>query len=119
MIIESSWATEKPQNFKTLLCLKLFIRRDKAKFVWFPLARRSRRISCKVRTRLFDHQAIWWCQSNANQSPNLQMMRISRRQLTPFGQRGSAIFFEGFAAVEVTFEIEMIVDRGMNGSEFL
>jgi hypothetical protein len=33
-------------------------------------------------------------------------MRISRRQLTPFGQRGSAIFFEGFAAVE----IEMIVD---------
>ncbi len=31
-------------------------------------------------------------------------------KLTPFGQRGSAIFFEGFAAVEVTFEIEMIVD---------
>ena len=55
-----------------------------------------------------------WCQSNANQSPNLQMMRISRRQLTPFGQRGGAIFFEGFAAVEMTFEIEMIVDRSMN-----
>ena len=54
------------------------------------------------------------CQSNANQSPNLQMMRISRRQLTPFGQRGGAIFFEGFAAVEMTFEIEMIVDRSMN-----
>jgi len=35
---------------------------------------------------------IRWCQSNANQSPNLQMMRISRRQLTPFGQRGGAIF---------------------------
>jgi len=51
-----------------------------------------------------------WCQSNVNQSPNLQMMRISRRQLTPFGQRGGAIFFEGFAAVEMTFEIEMIVD---------
>ena len=55
-----------------------------------------------------------WCQSNANQSPNLQMMRISRRQLTPFGQRGGAIFFEGFAAVEMTFEIKMIVDRSMN-----
>jgi hypothetical protein len=55
-----------------------------------------------------------WCQSNANQSPNLQMMRISRRQLTPFGQRGGAIFFEGFAAVEMTFEIEVIVDRSMN-----
>ena len=36
------------------------------------------------------------------------------RKLTPFGQRGSAIFFEGFAAVEMTFEIEMIVDRSMN-----
>ena len=55
-----------------------------------------------------------WYQSNANQSPNIQIMRISRRQLTPFGQRGSAIFFEGFAAVEMTFEIEMIVDRSMN-----
>ena len=42
------------------------------------------------------------------------MMRISRRQLTPFGQRGGAIFFEGFAAVEMTFEIKMIVDRSMN-----
>ena len=47
------------------------------------------------------------------------MMRISRRQLAPFGQRGSAVFFEGFAAVEMTFEIEMIVDRGVNGREFL
>jgi len=36
----------------------------------------------------------------------------------PFGQRGSAIFFEGFAAVEMTVEIKMIVDRGMDGSEF-
>jgi hypothetical protein len=38
------------------------------------------------------------------------MMRISRRQLTPLSQGGSAIFFEGFAAVEMTVEIEMIVD---------
>lgn len=43
----------------------------------------------------------------------------SRGQLTPFGQRGSAIFFEGFAADEMTFEIKMIVDRGVNGREFL
>ena len=60
-----------------------------------------------------------WCQSNVNQSPNLQMMRISRRQLTPFGQRSGAIFFEGLAGVEMTVEIEMIVDRGMDGSELL
>ncbi len=54
------------------------------------------------------------CQSNANQSPKHLKLRRSRRQLTPFGQRGGAIFFEGFAAVEMTFEIEMIVDRSMN-----
>ena len=41
------------------------------------------------------------------------------RKLTPLGQRGSAIFFEGFAAVEMTVEIEMIVDRGMDGSKLL
>ena len=54
------------------------------------------------------------CQSNANQSPKHLKLRRSRRQLPPFGQRGGAIFFEGFAAVEMTFEIEMIVDRSMN-----
>ena len=54
------------------------------------------------------------CQSKANQSPKHLKLRRSRRQLTPFGQRGGAIFFEGFAAVEMTFEIKMIVDRSMN-----
>jgi len=46
-------------------------------------------------------------------------MRISRRQLTPFGHGGGAVLFEGFAAVQVTVEVEMIVDRGMDGGEFL
>jgi hypothetical protein len=53
----------------------------------------------------FENIAMGCCQSNANQSPNIQMMRISRRQLAPFGQRGSATFFEGFARGEMTFEI--------------
>ena len=44
---------------------------------------------------------------------------ISRRQPTPFDHGGSAIFFKSFAAVEMTVEIEMIVDRGANGREFL
>ena len=56
------------------------------------------------------------CQSNANQSPKHLKLRRSGCQPTPFGERGGAIFFEGFAAVEVTVEIEMIVDRGMDGS---
>ena len=43
----------------------------------------------------------------------------SGRQLAPFGQGGGAVLFEGFAAVQVTVEFEMIVDRGMDGGEFL
>ena len=39
--------------------------------------------------------------------------------MTPFGQRGGAVLFEGFAAVQMTVEIEMIVDRRMNGGELL
>ena len=46
-------------------------------------------------------------------------MRISRRQLTPFGHGRSAVLLEYFAWGEMTFEIKMIVDRGMNGREFL
>ena len=60
-----------------------------------------------------------WCQANANQSPNFQMMRVSRRQLAPFGQRGGAVLLESFAVVEMTFEIKMMVYRGVNGREFL
>ncbi len=54
------------------------------------------------------------CQSNANQSPNIKIMRISRCQLTPFGHGRSAVLLECFAWGEMTFEIEMIVDRSMN-----
>ena len=59
------------------------------------------------------------CQSNVNQSPKYTMTRVSRRKMTPFGQGGGAVFLEGFAAVQVTVEVEMIVDRGMGGGEFL
>ena len=54
------------------------------------------------------------CQSNANQSANIKIMRISRRPLTPFGYGRSAVLLECFAWGEMTFEIEMIVDRSMN-----
>jgi hypothetical protein len=46
-------------------------------------------------------------------------MRVSRRQLAPFGQRGGAVLLEGFARGEVTFEIEMIVNRGMDRGKLL
>ena len=60
-----------------------------------------------------------WCQSNANQSPKHLKLRRSGCQLAPFGHGGGAVLFEGFAAVQVTIEVEMIVDRGMDGGKFL
>ena len=44
---------------------------------------------------------------------------VSDRQLTPLGQRGGAALLEGVAGVEVAVEIEVVVDRGVDGSEFL
>jgi hypothetical protein len=39
--------------------------------------------------------------------------------LTPFSERGSAVLFENIAVVEVAFLVEVVVDRGMNGSKLL
>ncbi len=41
------------------------------------------------------------------------------RQLTPFSERGSAALLEDIAAVEVAVVVEVVVDRSMDGSEFL
>ena len=45
--------------------------------------------------------------------------RLSRGKLTPFNERSSAVLFENVAAVEVAILIEVVVDRGMGGGEFL
>jgi hypothetical protein len=37
----------------------------------------------------------------------------------PFGKGGRAVEFEILAAMKMTFLIEMVVDRSMNGGEFL
>jgi hypothetical protein len=39
--------------------------------------------------------------------------------LTPRGQRGRSVLLEYVTAVQVTVEIEMIVNRGVNGGEIL
>ena len=39
--------------------------------------------------------------------------------MPPFGHGGGVVLFEGFAAVQVTVEVKMIVDRGMDGGKFL
>ncbi len=37
----------------------------------------------------------------------------------PSGQSGRSVLLENVAALEVTVEVEMILDRGVGGSEFL
>ena len=39
--------------------------------------------------------------------------------MTPLGQGGGPGLFENIAAVEMAFVVEVVVDRGMNGGEFL
>ncbi len=48
-----------------------------------------------------------------------QRPRLSRDELTPFSERGSAVLCEDIAAVEVTIMVEVVVDRSMGGSKFL
>ena len=45
--------------------------------------------------------------------------RLSRGELTPFNECGNAVLFEDIAAVEVAILVEVVVDRGMGGGEFL
>ena len=39
--------------------------------------------------------------------------------MTPLGQGGGSGSFENIAAVEMAFVVEVVVDRGMDGSKFL
>ena len=50
------------------------------------------------------------CQSKSNQSDKRWKPGNSSRHLTPFRQRGGAVLFEGFAAIEVAVKIEVIVN---------
>jgi hypothetical protein len=58
-------------------------------------------------------------ETNANQSPIVPEQRLSGRQFTPLGQGGGAVVFEYGSSVEVTVEVEEVVDGGVNGGEFL
>ncbi len=39
---------------------------------------------------------------------------LSRGEMTPFSERGSAVLLEEIAAVEVAILVEVVVDRGMD-----
>ena len=59
------------------------------------------------------------CQTNLNGPAKGADLRHSGHQLTPFRECGRTILFEDVAAVEVTVEVEVIVDRGVGGGELL
>ncbi len=44
---------------------------------------------------------------------------LSHGELTPFSERGSVVLLEDFTAIEVAVWIEVVVDRGVDGGEFL
>ena len=52
-------------------------------------------------------------------TPEDESFRYLGGKLTPFGQGGGSVLFEFVATVEMAFEVEVVVDRGMNGGEFL
>ncbi len=44
---------------------------------------------------------------------------LSGGELTPLGQGGGTVLFEDVAAAEVAVVIELVMDRGVDGGEFL
>ena len=63
--------------------------------------------------------AQWCCQTNPNRSPKLLATLLSRRQLTPLGQRGRAVLLVDGAAVEMTVEIEVVEGRSVHCGKLL
>ncbi len=60
------------------------------------------------------------CQTNSNQSQfATETANLSRTKLTPLGKGGGAGQLEGVSAGERSFLVEMVVDGGMDGGEFL
>jgi len=45
--------------------------------------------------------------------------KLSRSELPPFSECGSTVLLEDFAAVEMAVLVEVVLDRGMGGGEFL
>src|SRR5680860_1199406 len=67
----------------------------------------------------FEQQNARQCQTNANQTAKCAKRIASGCQLTPLGQRGGAVLLEDVASAEVAIVVKVIVDRGVDGGEFL
>ncbi len=59
------------------------------------------------------------CQTKSIQCPKSGKLGISGRKVAPLRECGSAVLLENITAVEVAVLVEVIVDRGMGGGEFL
>ena len=66
-----------------------------------------------------DHDLHRHCQTKANRYPKVVMHPPSGRKLAPLGQGSGAVLLEDVAAVEVAILVEVVVKRGMDGSELL
>jgi len=58
-------------------------------------------------------------QTNSHRQGNRSSYWNLRPRVRAIGQGGGAVLFEHFTAVEVAFVIEKVVDRGVDGGEFL
>ena len=59
------------------------------------------------------------CQTNQAGPEEPAIKAYSGCKLTPLGQGGGSALFENVAAIEMALVVEMVVDRGMDGGEFL
>ncbi len=60
------------------------------------------------------------CQTNSNQSQFCgKDTNLCGKKLPPFSKSDGAVQFEIVAGVDVTFEVEVVVDGGVDGDEFL
>ncbi len=62
---------------------------------------------------------VWHCQVKVNGSENLLDQYNSGCELAPFGQGGRTVELEVVSTAKVSFDVEEVVDGGMDGGEFL
>ncbi len=65
-------------------------------------------------------EMAWCCQTNANRSQLADDDEVSgHAQPTPLGKSGGAVSFKVVSALEVAFLVEVVMDGGVDGCEFL
>ena len=64
-------------------------------------------------------RAVWCCQTKPDGSRKTFFAPSSGRELAPFSQGGDAVLLEVVAATKVAFEVDVIVDGGLDGGELL